>query len=184
VKAAAMSHVFSGQQQLDLFHALAEPRHRLIRRAAEAAEFVRQKSPREPDIEAPAADRVQHTNLAGELERVIEYRRDRAGHQTSATRALRGRGEKEHWVRAIAAIVMEIMLDDANVGEPEFFRLLCEEERFVEIFAARFLLGLDVGKKLHAKFHFGLRALPGRRRFSGRSDWRSSLGRGSLTLTR
>jgi hypothetical protein len=98
-----------------------EPRHRLIRRAAEAAEFARQKSPREPDIEAPAADRVQHADLAGELERVVEYRQDRARHQTGTMRTLRGRGQKEHRVRAVAAIVMKIMLDDANVGESEFF---------------------------------------------------------------
>ena len=47
--------------------------------------------------------------------------------------------------------------------------LLGKEERVVKIFDARFLLGLDVGKKLHAKFHFALRALPGSDRFSGQS---------------
>src|SRR3954469_8556101 len=48
---------------------------------------------------------------------------------------------------------MEIVLDDADMAEPEPVGLLGEIQRFPEIGCARFLLGLHIGEKLHAELH-------------------------------
>jgi len=41
---------------------------------------VRQEGAREADIEAAAANRVQHADFAGELQRMVEDRQHRARH--------------------------------------------------------------------------------------------------------
>ena len=74
MKAAVVSDALPGQQQFDLFDTLAKTSHRFIRGAAEPAELVGQKGAGKPDIETAAADRVQHANLAGELQGMIEDR--------------------------------------------------------------------------------------------------------------
>ena len=156
-----MGHALAGQQQLDLFDALAKAGHRIVRRAAEPAKLVRQKGTREPDIEAAVADRVQHADFAGELQRMVEDRQHRTRHQPRPARALSRGGEKQHWVGAVPAVVMKIMLDDADVGEPEFLRFFHQAKRITKILGAGFLLGPDVGKKLDAEFHTDLRAISG-----------------------
>ena len=62
-----MRDILSAQQQIDLLDALAEPRHRLVGRHPETAKFMRQEGARKTDIEPPAAERVEHRDLAGEL---------------------------------------------------------------------------------------------------------------------
>jgi hypothetical protein len=141
-----MGHALAGQQQIDLFDALAKAGHRLVRRAAEPAKLVRQKGTREPDIEAAIADRVQHADFAGELQRMVEDRQHRTRHQPRPARALSRGGEKQHWVGAVPAVVMKIMLDDADVGEPEFLRLFHQAKRITKILGAGFLLSLTSGK--------------------------------------
>jgi hypothetical protein len=154
VETPAMADVLLRQQQLDLFDTLAEAGDRFIRRAAEAAKLVRQKGAGEPDIEAPAADRIQHPDFTGELQRMIEDRQHRTCHQPRPTRALSRSGEKQHRVGAVPVIVMKIMLDDADVREPEFLGLFRKIERLAKVVGSGFLLGPDIGKKLHAEFHF------------------------------
>src|SRR6516225_506402 len=119
-----MGHVLARQQQFDLFDALTKTRHRFVRRAAEAAKFVRQEGAREADIEPSVADRVEHADFAGELQRVVEDRQYGPGYQTCAAGALGGSSEEQHRVGAVAAIVMKIMFDDANMRKPEFLGLL------------------------------------------------------------
>src|SRR6185437_4200038 len=141
----------------DLLDAFAVALDRFVGRDAEAAELVRQEGAREADIEPPVADRVEHADLAGELQRVVEDGKHRAGDQPHAPCALRGGGQEQHGVGAVAAVIVEIMLDDAGMGEAESFGFLGDVERFGEIVARRFLLGLHVGKELDAEFH---RCLP------------------------
>ena len=148
-----MGHVLAAQQQLDLLDTLAEAGHRPLRRAAEAAKLVRQKGAREADIEATAADRIEHADFAGELERVIEDRQHRTRHQVRAACALSSGREKQHRVGAVPAIVMKIMLDDADVGKPEPLGLLHKRERIAKVIRCRFLIWPDVGKKLQTELH-------------------------------
>src|SRR5580692_13220352 len=84
---------------------------------------------------------------------MVEGRQHRAGDQPRLSRALRRRGEKHDRVRAVAAVIMKIMLDDPDMTEAEPVGLLGEVERFLEIRLGRFLLGPDIGKKLHAELH-------------------------------
>ena len=153
MEAAAVADILLSQQQLDLLHSFPKSRHRLVGRDAKAAEFVRQERAREADIEAPAADRIEHRDFAGQLHRIVERRQYRAGDQPRLPRPLRRGGQEDDWVRAVAAIIMEVMLDDADMGEAEPVGLLGKVQRFPEIGFARFLLGLHIGEKLHAELH-------------------------------
>src|SRR5262245_56947742 len=111
MEAAAVCGIFLRQQQFDLFEAFAEARLRFVGRDAEAPEFVRQKRARKSGIESPARNAVEHRDFAGELERVIEHRKHRAGHEAYRFRPLRDGGEKDDWIRAIAAVTGEVVLD-------------------------------------------------------------------------
>ena len=82
---------------------------------------MRQEGAREADVEATAADRIKHADFAGELQRVIKDRQHRTRHQPRPARTLSCGGEKQHWVGTVPAIVMKIMLDNADVREPEHF---------------------------------------------------------------
>ena len=126
----------------------------MIWRPAKAAKLVRQKSAGKTDIETPAADRVQHADLTGELERMVKDRQYGTRHQARAPRALRGGGEEQHRVGAVPAVVMKIMLDDADVRKHELLCLLHKGESIAKILGTGFLIGPDIGKKLHAKLHW------------------------------
>src|SRR6185437_2427486 len=106
-----MADVLLRQQQLDLLQAFAKPRHRFVRRNAEAAEFMRQESACEADIETAARDGIEHSDLAGKLERIVERRHHRAGDEPHLLGALRDSGQKQYRVRAVAAVALEIVLD-------------------------------------------------------------------------
>ncbi len=151
-----MGDVVAAQQQIDLLEPLAEPRHRLVGRAAEAAEFVRQKGAREADIEPAAAQRIEHRDLAGQLQRVVEDRQHRPGHQPRLARPHRRRRQEHDRVGAVAAVVMKIMLDDADMAVAEPIGLFRQVQRFAEIGFRRFFIRPDVGKELHAELHGGI----------------------------
>jgi hypothetical protein len=79
MEAAAMAGILLREQELDLLQALAEACLRFVGRDAEAAELVRQEGARKADVEPPAGNAVEHRDLAGELEGMIEHRQHRAG---------------------------------------------------------------------------------------------------------
>jgi hypothetical protein len=85
---------------------------------------------------------------------VIESGQYGARHQTSPVRALGGRRQKNHRVRAVATVVMKIMLDDPDMSEAEIIRLFREGERLSKILGPSFLFRLDVGKELYPELHF------------------------------
>src|SRR5437762_11683556 len=84
---------------------------------------------------------------------MVEGRQYRAGDEACLPGALRRRREKHDRVRAVAAVMMKIMLDDADMAEAEPVGFLGEVERLLEIGFARFLLRPDIGEKLHAELH-------------------------------
>ena len=69
-----------------------------------------------PTSTRPAGDRVDHADLAGELERIVEHRQHRAGDEPDRARHRRGRAEEDQRVGAVAAIGMEIVLDRPHIG--------------------------------------------------------------------
>ena len=148
-----MGDVLLRQQQLDLLQALAEARLRFVGRNAEAAEFVRQERARKADVEPSAGNAVEHADLAGELERMVEHRQHRAGDEPHGLGALRGGAEKHDRVRAVAAVAVEIVLDRARVGEAQLVGFLGDRER-LRVVVGRALVGMiDGGKKLHTELH-------------------------------
>src|SRR5437762_7343736 len=84
---------------------------------------------------------------------MIEGRQYRAGHQPRSPCPLRRGREKHDRVRAVAAVMVEIVLDDADMAEAKPVGLLGKVERFLKILFARLLLGPDVREKLHAELH-------------------------------
>jgi hypothetical protein len=89
---------------------------------------VRQERARETDVEPAVADRVEFRDLSRQLERVVEGRDARAGYQARGLRALRGSGEEEQRIGAVAAIVVKVVLDDANVRVAQRLRTLRDLE--------------------------------------------------------
>src|SRR5438477_13048158 len=84
---------------------------------------------------------------------MVEGRQYRAGHQPRSPCPLRRRREKHDRVRAVATVMVEIVLDDADMAEAQPVGFLGEVERFLEILFPRFLLGPHTGKELHAELH-------------------------------
>ena len=146
------------QQPAHLFHALGEALAALIDADAEAGEFMRQEGARETRLHAALRDRIQHGDLAGELERVVEYRQHRAGDQARRLGALGRGGEENDRVGRIAAVRVEIMLDRADMAPAVAVAKIDQPQAFVEILRAAFLLRPDTGEELHPEIHG---ALPG-----------------------
>ena len=84
---------------------------------------------------------------------MVEGRQYRAGHQPRSPCPLRRGREKHDRVRAVAAVMVEIVLDDADMAEAQPVGFLGKVERFLEILFPRFLLGPHIGKELHAELH-------------------------------
>ncbi len=143
--------VLLAQEEVDLLDALGEAGDRLVERDPEFAELVRQKGACEADVEPAARDRVAHGDLAGELEGVIEDREHGAGDQTCSLGPLRGSGEEEQRVGAVAAIPMEVVLHDADRVVPEPVSGLGDVECVAEVVLARFNLRRYRRKELDPK---------------------------------
>jgi hypothetical protein len=153
MKLAAVRDVLLRQQQFDLFETFAEAGDGRVGRNVEAPELVRQEGAREADVEAAAGNGVQHGDFAGELDRVVEGRHDRAGDESHGLGARRRRRQEHDRIRAIAAITLEIMLDRTRVGVAERLGLLGDGEAFGKILRGALVARSEIGKKLYAELH-------------------------------
>src|SRR5262249_7545887 len=117
------------QQELDLLEPLTEALVRLIGRNAKPAKLRQQEGARKSDIQPSAGNGIEHRDLAGELERMIEYREHRTGNEAHAARALRNRSEEHDRIRRVAAVAREIMLDCTRMGKAQRFCFLGNRER-------------------------------------------------------
>ena len=140
--------VFLFQQPPHCVHSLVEPGPALVHGPVEALEFVGQEGPSEPAVQAAVGDRVQHADLAGYLQRVVEDRQHGAGEQPRLAGALGGRGEEDMGRRAVTAVGFEVMLNRADLGEAEFVAEAGQVQAFVPILLPRFFFGADVGEEL------------------------------------
>ncbi len=143
------------EQATHLLDAFVEARAALVDTASEPRELVRQERAREPDFESSARDRVEHADLAGELERMVEHRQHRAGDQARASRPLGGGGEEDDRVRAVAAVLVEVVLDGADVGESQRVAQGDQVETLGEVAVRRLGVGADVGEELNPELHGG-----------------------------
>src|SRR6185437_7680370 len=84
---------------------------------------------------------------------MVEDRQHRAGDEAHLPRALRGGGEEDDGIGAVAAIAVEIMLDGAHMAVAELVAELGEIEALVPIVLRRFLVRTDVRKELDTEFH-------------------------------
>ena len=141
------------QQSIDDRDALVEALAALVEAHPEPLELVGQEGACEADLESTARDRVEHADLTRELQRVVEDGEHRAGDEPHRPRpSRRGRQEDER-VRRVPAVVVEVVLDSADVREPEGLGLLGESQCLVEVLARRRRLGPDGWEELHAELH-------------------------------
>ena len=157
MKTALGADVFLAQQQAHLRDALLEARPALVHRHAKAGELVRQERAREADLEAPARDRIEHADLARELERIVEHRQHRPGDEARLGAAHGCRSEEHDRVGAVAAVGVEIMLDRTHVRVTEVVAFVHQRERVLPVGLGRFLGRAHVGKELDSELHQALR---------------------------
>ena len=120
----------------------------VLDRHAKRLELVGQEGPREAGVEAAIRDAVEHRQLAGVLQRVVERGHDGAGDEPDVWRALRGGAEEDDRVRAGAAVGLEMMLHDADRGEAELVGTFGQVQALREVLRADFCSGRKHGKKL------------------------------------
>ena len=148
-----MRDIFLRQQQLDLLEAFTEAGDGRVGRNAEAPEFVRQEGAGEADVEAAAGNGVEHGDLAGKLERIVERRHDRAGDEPHFFGARCRCRQKHDRVGAIAAIALEIMLDRTRMRIAERLGLFGDGEALGKILRGALVARPEIGKELNAELH-------------------------------
>src|SRR5262249_9814050 len=120
---------------------------------AEAGELVRQEGAREADLEPSAGDRVQHADLARELERMVEHRQHGPGDEARPG-AAHGCSRQEHdRARAVAAVRVKIMLDRAHGGIAQRIAFRARRERVLPVRLSRLLARADIGEELDSNLH-------------------------------
>src|SRR5262249_50176246 len=141
------------EQQAYLRHALIETRPALVDRDAEPGELVRQERARETDFEPSAGNGIEHADLTGKLERMVEHRQHGPGDEPRP-RGAHGRRRQEHdRARAVAAVRGEIMLDRAHVGVAQCVAFADERERVLPVRLGRHLARADGGEELDPELH-------------------------------
>ena len=116
-----------------------EARATLLHRTLEGVELLRQKSPAETHIEPTVRDPVQHRGLARDLDRMVEDRQDRAGHEAHALCPRGNRGEEHDRARRHPTVRAEVVLDGPDMAEAQLLRENRKTERLVEVDLGRLL---------------------------------------------
>src|SRR5882724_5848085 len=114
---------------------------------------MRQERAREADLEPAARDRVEHADLARQLERMVEDGEHCSGNEAGLFAAPRGRGQEYDRVWAVAAVGVEIMLDSADVHVTEFVAHRDQLERLLPIILSGLFGRPYVGKELNTEVH-------------------------------
>ena len=153
VESAAGRDLFLLEQAPHLLQSLLEPGAALVHGDAETGELMRQEGARESHLKPAAGNGVHHTDLACELQRIVEHRQHRTGDETHRARQRRRRTEKDERIGTVAAVGQKIMLDRAHIGEAQLLGELRELERLAPILVGGLLLGTDGGKELYAELH-------------------------------
>src|SRR5581483_440093 len=141
------------QQLADGLETLVETQSALIEGNPETGEFVGQEGPGETDLEPPAADRVEHADLAGQFQRVVEDRQHRSGDQAKTPAPLGGGGKEHDRAGRVAAIVVAVVLDDPDVVVAQHIGAFDEVEAFTEVASGRFLLRSDIREEVDTDVH-------------------------------
>ena len=156
MKPALVAHLLLLEEFPHQFDSFLESSPAFIERYAKPAELVRQKSTGETHFQPPFADRVEHPDLARELQRMIESRQDGAGNQLYPASALRSRRKECDRVGRVATVPLKIMLYDSDVVKAEFISLSSQSETLIKINVSGLLLRSDVGEKIDTYFHKAL----------------------------
>src|SRR5215468_6478923 len=91
---------------------------------------------------------------------MVEDRQHGARHEARAARALRGGGEEDDRIRAVAAVGMEVVLDRPHGGVAEVVAEPDQVERVAPVALGAPLRRADVGEELDAELHASLLEVP------------------------
>jgi hypothetical protein len=153
VESALRAYVLLFQQACDLLDPFVEASAAFVHRDAEPDEFVGQKCAGKPDFDPTTGDRVDHADLAGKLQRMIEHRQHGAGHQPNGLRHRCCGRQEDQRIRAVSAIRVKIVLHSPHVGESKLLCVLRQLQRLTPVLLGRLLARANRRKELDAKFH-------------------------------
>ena len=151
VEGVLVHDVGLGPEPPDRGDAALKARATLLHRTLEGVELLREKCPAEPHIETAVRDRVQHCGLARDLDRMVEDREDRAGHEAHPLRPRGNGGEEDDRTRRHPAVRTEVVLDGPDVAEAQLLREHRQTERLVEVDLGRLLVLADRREEVDAE---------------------------------
>jgi hypothetical protein len=114
---------------------------------------LRDKRTAEAHVEAAVADVVQHRQLRGELDGVVERRNDGAGDRTDSLGASCDGRQEHDRIRRVAAVVEEIVLDGLDGVESELVGALREAQALGEILRRRIVARPERREEVEAELH-------------------------------
>jgi hypothetical protein len=153
VEAALERHALLGPQPPQGQDSLLEARPALLHGDPEAVELVGHEGPRHPHVEPSPAERVEHRELPGQLQGMVERGQDRAGDHAHARRPLGARGQEHGRVRAVATVGREVVLDHLHAVVAEGVRPLGQGQRLLEVLPGRDPVRAAVGEEADAELH-------------------------------
>ena len=118
VALAGIAERLAGEGALQHVESLVGQRHAARHRQAEAFELVRRVAHADADLHAPAADIVEHREVLGEPERMVEGQQADVAGEAHALGARRHR-RRDRDPRWQVAVVDEVMLGEPDEVEPQ-----------------------------------------------------------------
>jgi hypothetical protein len=113
------AHPVSVQGVLEHLQMLLEDGASILRVVTEGGEGARGAARGDAQLDAPAADPVQHRRILGRTQRVVDRQGDHAGGQGDVPGALGGGGEQDQGRGQAALVLAEVVLGEPRGGEPE-----------------------------------------------------------------
>src|SRR5262249_1517472 len=95
----------------DDVNAFFEARSALFHAHAEDVELLWDEGASKSCVEASLADVIEHRQLAGELDGMVERGYHGAGNQPDASGAGRDGRQQDDWIRTVTAVIVEVVLD-------------------------------------------------------------------------
>ena len=133
VEASLVGHAVLGPEPRDDVDAFLEARAALVHAHAEHLELLRDEGAAEAHVEAAVAEVVEHRQLGGELDGVVEGGDDRARDRPDPRRAGGDGGQEHDGIRRVAAVVEEVVLDRLDRVEAELVGALGQAQALREV---------------------------------------------------
>src|SRR6266850_4731255 len=153
VELTVVGDAILGPEPPDDVEALLEPGAALVHAHAEDLELLRDEGAPEAHVETAVAEVVQHRQLGGQLDRVVEGRDHGPGDRSDPVGAGRDGRQEDHGIRRVAAVVVEVVLDGLDRVEAEPVGALDQAQTVGEIRRGRIVGGPERREEVEAELH-------------------------------